>query len=84
MFDEVVITPPEEAPCREQTSAEVLNGFDPVRSGSARMGCTVSFICCEEDFLQMPVSQHDEEKKKESLNKVSEDWPSKRVVLVVY
>ncbi|KAM7380856.1 hypothetical protein PAMP_004127 [Pampus punctatissimus] len=28
------------------------------------MGCTVSFICCEEDFLQMPVYQHEEEKKK--------------------
>ncbi|XP_054470676.1 tensin-1 isoform X2 [Anoplopoma fimbria] len=29
------------------------------------MGCTVSFICCEEDFLQMPGWQHEEEKKKE-------------------
>ncbi|XP_069010960.1 tensin-1 isoform X4 [Embiotoca jacksoni] len=27
------------------------------------MGCTVSFICCEEDFLPMPVYQHGEEKK---------------------
>ena len=36
------------------------------------MGCTVSFICCEEDFLQMPLYQHEEEekKKKESLKKV--------------
>ncbi|XP_047226705.1 tensin-1 isoform X6 [Girardinichthys multiradiatus] len=29
------------------------------------MGCTVSFICCEEDFLQMPLYQHEDEKKKE-------------------
>ncbi|XP_008295555.1 tensin-1 isoform X4 [Stegastes partitus] len=36
------------------------------------MGCTVSFICCEEDFLQMPVYQHEEEKKKESLKKPEE------------
>lgn len=35
------------------------------------MGCTVSFICCEEDFLQMPAYQHEvEEKKKESLKEV--------------
>ncbi|XP_034740435.1 tensin-1 isoform X10 [Etheostoma cragini] len=36
------------------------------------MGCTVSFICCEDDFLPMPVHQHDEEKKKESLRKPEE------------
>ncbi|XP_028292596.1 tensin-1 isoform X5 [Gouania willdenowi] len=36
------------------------------------MGCTVSFICCEEDFLQMPVYQHEEEKKKGSLKKPEE------------
>ncbi|XP_035532423.1 tensin-1 isoform X3 [Morone saxatilis] len=38
------------------------------------MGCTVSFICCEEDFLQMPVYQHEEEQKtqKESLKKPEE------------
>ncbi|XP_051259661.1 tensin-1 isoform X9 [Dicentrarchus labrax] len=38
------------------------------------MGCTVSFICCEEDFLQMPVYQHEEEEKtqKESLKKPEE------------
>ncbi|XP_029315401.1 tensin-1 isoform X4 [Cottoperca gobio] len=37
------------------------------------MGCTVSFICCEEDFLQMPVHQHEEEeKKKDSLKKPEE------------
>ncbi|KAM4731327.1 tensin-1 [Anableps anableps] len=29
------------------------------------MGCTVSFICCEEDFLQMPLHQHEDEKKNE-------------------
>ncbi|XP_076858602.1 tensin 1b isoform X4 [Brachyhypopomus gauderio] len=29
------------------------------------MGCTVSFICCEEDFLQMPFDQHEEKKKEE-------------------
>ncbi|XP_058247880.1 tensin-1 isoform X5 [Hemibagrus wyckioides] len=29
------------------------------------MGCTVSFICCEEDFLQMPLDQHEEKKKEE-------------------
>ncbi|XP_049340836.1 tensin-1 isoform X4 [Astyanax mexicanus] len=29
------------------------------------MGCTVSFICCEDDFLQMPVDLQHEEKKKE-------------------
>ncbi|XP_046700767.1 tensin-1 isoform X4 [Silurus meridionalis] len=27
------------------------------------MGCTVSFICCEEDFLQMPLDQNEEKKK---------------------
>ncbi|KAL6101295.1 tns1 [Pungitius sinensis] len=31
----------------------------------ARMGCTVSFICCEEDFLQMPGFQHEEKEKNE-------------------
>ncbi|XP_069388540.1 tensin-1 isoform X6 [Paralichthys olivaceus] len=37
------------------------------------MGCTVSFICCEEDFLPMPaVQQHEEEKKKESARKPEE------------
>ncbi|TSK92936.1 Tensin-1 [Bagarius yarrelli] len=29
------------------------------------MGCTVSFICCEEDFLQMPLDHHEEKKKEE-------------------
>ncbi|XP_048050541.1 tensin-1 isoform X3 [Megalobrama amblycephala] len=29
------------------------------------MGCTVSFICCEDDFLQMPLDQHVEKKKEE-------------------
>ncbi|XP_054881587.1 tensin-1-like isoform X1 [Poeciliopsis prolifica] len=29
------------------------------------MGCTVSFICCEDDFLQMPLYQHEDEEKKE-------------------
>ncbi|XP_053733576.1 tensin-1 isoform X4 [Synchiropus splendidus] len=28
------------------------------------MGCTVSFICCEEDFLQMPGYHHEEEEEK--------------------
>lgn len=50
---------------------ESLNGFGRVRSGFARMGCSVSFICCEEDFLQMPVYHHGEEKKKGSPKKVS-------------
>ncbi|XP_037832234.1 tensin-1 [Kryptolebias marmoratus] len=36
------------------------------------MGCTVSFICCEEDFLQMPVYQHEDEKKKVSLREPEE------------
>uniref|UniRef100_A0AAQ5Y1M3 Tensin 1b n=1 Tax=Amphiprion ocellaris TaxID=80972 RepID=A0AAQ5Y1M3_AMPOC len=36
------------------------------------MGCTVSFICCEEDFLQMPVYQHEEETKKGSVIKPEE------------
>ncbi|XP_061648457.1 tensin-1 isoform X23 [Phyllopteryx taeniolatus] len=31
---------------------------------SARMGCIVSFICCEEDFLPMPIYQHAEEEDK--------------------
>lgn len=40
-----------------------------MRPGLARMGCTVSFVCCEEDFLQM--YQHEfEEKAKENLTKV--------------
>ena len=45
-------------------------------SGSARMGCTVSFICCEEDFLQMPVYQHEEEeeKKKKKVRRRSREW----------
>ncbi|XP_051760695.1 tensin-1 isoform X4 [Ctenopharyngodon idella] len=29
------------------------------------MGCTVSFICCEDDFLQMPLDQHVGKKKEE-------------------
>ncbi|XP_077946227.1 tensin 1b isoform X11 [Gasterosteus aculeatus] len=34
------------------------------------MGCTVSFICCEEDFLQMPGCQHGEsEDEKKTKNK---------------
>ncbi|XP_072254025.1 tensin-1 isoform X8 [Leuresthes tenuis] len=36
------------------------------------MGCTVSFICCEDDFLQMPVYQHEDEKKKGRLKKPEE------------
>ncbi|XP_013767209.1 tensin-1 isoform X2 [Pundamilia nyererei] len=36
------------------------------------MGCSVSFICCEEDFLQMPVYHHGEEKKKGSPKKPEE------------
>ncbi|XP_068561223.1 tensin-1 isoform X4 [Cebidichthys violaceus] len=39
------------------------------------MGCTVSFICCEEDFLQMPVCQYEEEKKKKK--KEEEESPIK-------
>lgn len=49
---------------------ELLDGSGRVRSGFARMGCTVSFICCEEDFLQMPVYHHEDEKKKGRLRKV--------------
>lgn len=48
-----------------------MNGFGAVRArpGLARMGCTVSFICCEEDFLQM--YQHEgEETAKAKLTKV--------------
>ncbi|XP_068602030.1 tensin-1 [Brachionichthys hirsutus] len=38
------------------------------------MGCTVSFICCEEDFLQMPVYRHEVgEKEKERLEKSPTD-----------
>ncbi|XP_075959013.1 tensin-1 [Anarhichas minor] len=37
------------------------------------MGCTVSFICCEEDFLQMPLCQYEEEKKKKKKKKKEED-----------
>ncbi|XP_077435243.1 tensin 1b isoform X9 [Vanacampus margaritifer] len=33
------------------------------------MGCTVSFLCCEEDFLPMPVEQHDEEEEEEEEKK---------------
>lgn len=36
---------------------------------SGRMGCTVSFICCEEDFLQMPVFHHEEEEEEETKEK---------------
>ncbi|XP_037343540.2 tensin-1 isoform X2 [Pungitius pungitius] len=38
----------------------------------ARMGCTVSFICCEEDFLQMPGFQHEEKEKNEGPNRPEE------------
>lgn len=50
----------------------MLDGFSGrVHPGSARMGCTVSFICCEDDFLQMPAHQHEvEEKKKERQEEV--------------
>ncbi|XP_015214660.1 tensin-1 isoform X4 [Lepisosteus oculatus] len=30
------------------------------------MGCTVSFICCEDDLLQMPFDQHEKKKKEET------------------
>ncbi|XP_037392508.1 tensin isoform X5 [Pygocentrus nattereri] len=30
------------------------------------MGCTVSFVCCEEEFVRVPVERHDEEKKEGS------------------
>ncbi|XP_036396908.1 tensin-like isoform X3 [Megalops cyprinoides] len=30
------------------------------------MGCTVSFICCEDDLLQMPFDRHEEKKKEET------------------
>ncbi|KAM9710005.1 tensin-1 isoform 5-T5 [Menidia menidia] len=36
------------------------------------MGCTVSFICCEEDFLQMPVYRDEDEKEKGSPRKPEE------------
>ncbi|XP_062258288.1 tensin-1 isoform X3 [Platichthys flesus] len=37
------------------------------------MGCTVSFICCEEDFLPMPVVQQHEEEKKEDRGRKPEE-----------
>ncbi|KAK5617800.1 hypothetical protein CRENBAI_026565 [Crenichthys baileyi] len=49
----------------------LVNGSgSEVCCGCARMGCTVSFICCEEDFLQMPLYQHEDEKKKEPVSYV--------------
>ncbi|XP_045563287.1 tensin-1 isoform X3 [Salmo salar] len=37
------------------------------------MGCTVSFICCEDDLLQIPLDQHDKKKEdKKLLNKPEE------------
>ncbi|XP_066544551.1 tensin 1b isoform X4 [Amia ocellicauda] len=30
------------------------------------MGCTVSFICCEDELLQMPFDRHEEKKKEET------------------
>ncbi|XP_045062676.1 tensin-1-like isoform X3 [Coregonus clupeaformis] len=37
------------------------------------MGCTVSFICCEDDLLQIPLDQHEEKKEdKKVLNKPEE------------
>ncbi|XP_057708331.1 tensin-1 isoform X3 [Corythoichthys intestinalis] len=33
------------------------------------MGCTVSFICCEEDFLPMHVHQHEEEEEEDKKKK---------------
>ncbi|XP_068429240.1 tensin-1 isoform X4 [Clinocottus analis] len=33
------------------------------------MGCTVSFICCEEDLLQMPVCLNEEEEEEETKKK---------------
>ncbi|XP_057192890.1 tensin-1 isoform X4 [Triplophysa rosa] len=38
------------------------------------MGCTVSFICCEEDFLQMPLDQHVEKKKENRLLSKPEEF----------
>lgn len=42
-----------------------MNGLLDVLSELAWMGCTVSFICCEDEFLQMPLDQHVEKKKEE-------------------
>ncbi|XP_061697434.1 tensin-1 isoform X14 [Syngnathoides biaculeatus] len=36
------------------------------------MGCTVSFICCEEDFLPMPIQQHEEEEEDKKKRKRKE------------
>lgn len=43
-----------------------LNGSLDHSPEFAWMGCTVSFICCEDDLLQMPLDQHVEKKKEEN------------------
>lgn len=59
----------EEERARRELFGWVWSGTYAPWPGLARMGCTVSFICCEEDFLQM--YQHEvEEKTKGNLTKV--------------
>ncbi|XP_024244876.1 tensin-1 isoform X7 [Oncorhynchus tshawytscha] len=38
------------------------------------MGCTVSFICCEDDFLQMPLGQHEKNKEDKRLLNEPEEF----------
>lgn len=47
------------------TRTLALNGSEGRWPEPVWMGCTVSFICCEDDFLQMPLDQHVEKKKEE-------------------
>ncbi|XP_077584099.1 tensin 1b [Stigmatopora nigra] len=37
------------------------------------MGCTVSFICCEQDFLPMLLHQHDQEEDEDSKKRTQKD-----------
>ncbi|XP_077473812.1 tensin-1-like [Stigmatopora argus] len=37
------------------------------------MGCTVSFICCEQDFLPMLLHHHDQEEDEDSKKRTQKD-----------
>ncbi|XP_051937840.1 tensin-1 [Hippocampus zosterae] len=37
------------------------------------MGCTLSFVRCEEDFLSMPVEQHDDDEEEDKMKKKRKD-----------
>ncbi|KAL6455825.1 hypothetical protein MHYP_G00356760 [Metynnis hypsauchen] len=52
------------------------------------MGCTISFVCCEEEFLHVPVERYDEEKREGSRlmseSKISKHSPSPKGAILCY